>query len=226
MYISHFVAYIQTLWAIIMDRLILLFISILTISSGCTQTICDKANKKAIDDFNAGQYSLHSREVLPAENSYFFVLRQQFKINWHFTDSLDYYECYDSTMLTFINKKYQIDVLTKARRIADSLERTPNWTKTVEYPGGMQEVAKFVIKRIKTNGLKTNDINGTKVFIQFNVDTSGQVQEAEIIKGGINKQIDKQIVDIVSSMTEWSPAYQFGQPIKMRMVIPLQLEFQ
>lgn len=74
--------------------------------------------------------------------------------------------------------------------------------------------------------MKIEDIEGTKVFVQFTVGNSGNIKDAEIMKGKINDSIDKQIVDILASMTLWTPAYQFGKPIERRMVIPLQLEFE
>lgn len=130
------------------------FILTILVYSSCSETICENASKAAMDDFNMGQFSLHSREVLPANgNTYFFVLKQYYNVNWYFTDSLDYYRCYDSTMLVSLDKKYQFDILARAREMADSLERTPNWKKEADYPGGIQEVAKYVINRIETSGM-------------------------------------------------------------------------
>src|SRR5690606_28709031 len=123
----------------------------LPINSSCSHTICEKANRSAISDFNAGQYSLHSQEVLPVENAYFYVLRHYYDISWYFTDSLAYYRCYDSTMVALLNQKYQFDILAKARKTADSLESTPNWSRETEYPGGIGEVIKYVMKNLNTN---------------------------------------------------------------------------
>jgi hypothetical protein len=152
--------YIKTLWAIIMERLVFIFLGILTINSSCSKTSCEKANRSAINDFNAGQYSLHSQEVLPVENAYFYVLRQYYNVSWYFTDSLDYYGCYDSTMVTLLNQKYQFDILAKARQEADSLESAPNWSKPAEYLGGIGEFLRYVRKKLNTNGLKTKTLAG------------------------------------------------------------------
>jgi hypothetical protein len=208
-----------------MQRLGFIFLSILTINSSCSETICEKADKKATNDFNAGQYLLHSEEVLPVDNAYFYVLREDYNINWRFTDSLDFYHCYDSVMMTLLNQKFQIDILANANKKADSLGGLRNWSKMPEYPGGIGEVVKYVLKRLNTNGLKTKDINGTKLFIQFMVDTTGQVSEPKIMKGEISKSIDQQVLDILPTM-KWTPAYQYGKPTETRIVIPLQLEFR
>jgi TonB family protein len=207
-----------------MQRLVFIFLSILTVNSSCSETICEKANRKAANDFSAGQYFLHSEEVLPVDNVYFYVLREDYNINWRFTDSLDYYHCYDSAMVTLLNQKFRIDVLANANKKADSLASLPDWSKEAEYPGGIGEVLKYVVKRLNTGGLKTNDISGTKLFVQFTVDTTGQVIDPKIMKGEINKSIDQQVLDIVASM-KWTPAHQYGRPVETRMVIPLQLEF-
>jgi hypothetical protein len=208
-----------------MHKFVFILINILTISSSCSETPCEKASKEAINDFNAGHYSLHSGEVLPVDNAYFYVLREHYNINWYFTDSLGYYRCYDSTMLMSLDKKYQIDVSAKASKMADSLERTPNWRKAAAYPGGTEEVVKYIVKNIKTDGLKINTNKETRVFIQFIVDKSGRVHDPKIVNGEINESTDKQILDILSS-TRWTPEYQYGKPIDTRVIIPIKLEFE
>jgi hypothetical protein len=45
------------------------------------------------------------------------------------------------------------------------------------------------------------------------------------MKGEISKSIDQQVLDIVATM-KWTPAYQYGRPTEIRMVIPLQAEFR
>lgn len=208
-----------------MERLVFMFLCTLTINLSCSETICEKANRKAIKDFSAGQYFLHSDEVLPVDNAYFYVLREQYNIVWRFTDSLDFYHCYDSAMVTLLNRKFQIDVLARANRKADSLRNLPHWSRETEYPGGMAEVVKYVLKRLNTSGVKRKDISGTKLFIQFTVDTTGQVRDPKIIKGEISRSIDQQVLDIVATM-KWTPTHQYGRPTETRMVIPLQLEFR
>ena len=49
--------------------LTVLFIT-LTSSLIKSQTDCQNAIKKAIEDFNNSEYSFHSEEVLPVENTY------------------------------------------------------------------------------------------------------------------------------------------------------------
>ena len=45
-------------------------------------------------------------------------LKKYFNINWYFTDSIDYYACYDSIMTIELKSKYGSDFFEKAKYLA------------------------------------------------------------------------------------------------------------
>ena len=208
-----------------MDRVVSIF-SLLTILSACKPTICETADKAATNDFDRGHYSYHSIEFYPPENTYLYVLRQNYNIKWYFTDSLDYYKCYDSTMTELLNKKYSNDFQSKARKLADSLDLTPNWNKpSASYNGDTNELVNQLKSRLKASGLKLD--NDSRFFIQITIDSTGVAKSPSIVKGGINETTDKKIIDLVYDNiqpTNWTPAYLFGRPINSNFVFLLRMK--
>ena len=199
-----------------------ILIAILTNNLIFAQTDCEKAKVQATLDFQKSIYSFHSEEMLPVEQTYFYVLRQYYKINWYFTDSLDYYNCYDEKMTELLKTRYGKDFLNRALILTDSLDKTENWKSDPESPGGQQSFTKLLTEKLKQAGIKTTDFT-TKIYINFIISTSGKIINTEIIRG-VNADIDRKIVTIIKQMPKWKPAYLYGKPIKQRYTMPVKLE--
>ena len=129
----------------------------------------------AQSDFEKGNYLFHSLEFQPTENTYLFVLREDYNIQWRFIDqdSLDYYDCYDSTLTLNLQKKYGDDFLNNAKTKADSLERTENWRKEPEFPGGNSALFKFILDRLIIEQGDLGESIQTKIFISFTITEKG-----------------------------------------------------
>ena len=186
------------------------------------QTDCEKAKVQATLDFQKSLYSFHSEEMLPVDQTYFYVLRQYYNINWYFTDSLDYYNCYDSKMTELLKTKYGKDFLNRAHILTDSLENTENWKKEPEYPGGKEALSKYFNHKLKQVGITKTDFS-TKVYVEFEITTSGKIINP-VIRRGINAEIDRKIETIIKRMPKWKPAYLYGKPIRQRYAMPIKLE--
>jgi hypothetical protein len=198
-----------------------------TTFTACGQTECNKAKLNAQTDFEEGNYFFHSLEFQPIENTYLFVLREDYNIQWRFIDqdSLDYYNCYDSALTLNLKKKYGDDFLNNATIKADSLERTENWRKEPEFPGGNAAMFKFIWDRLKIEQGDLGDRIQTKIFISFTITEKGELEEIKVLKG-ISEKVDNKVVQIFKEMPNWSPAYLYGKPTRMRYSLPIQLEFR
>ena len=211
-----------------MKQIIIIF-TILFIISGLTifgQSVCESAMLQAKKDFKEYNYTLHSVEVLPVEQTYFYVLKNYFKIDWRFIDSEEtsYYKCYDSVMIELLKRKIGFDFLEKTEFLSDSLESTKNWKTESLYPGGNVEMLRFIRNRIK---IETGDLGEslqTKVYVQIDISETGKVENPIVVRG-INNKIDKKIIKIFKNMPNWEPTYLYGKPIKQRYTIPINLEF-
>ncbi len=189
------------------------------------KTDCEKASNRAHKDFEDSNYSFHSIEFLPVENTYTYVLNKYYDIKWYFTDSLDYYGCYDSIMTINLNAKYGPDFLDKARLLADSLEQTDNWISNAEYIGGQHELMRFIPSRLEIDKTDMKDGIKTKLYIELEIDTTGKAINPKI-RRGFGEKTDKKVIEIINEMPNWKPAYLYGQPIRQKYYIPLNIDYQ
>ena len=59
-----------------------------------------------------------------------------------------------------------------------------------------------------------------KVFVQFKINEEGRLVEVETIKG-IGVGCDEEAERVVNNSPEWIPGKQRGQPVKVKMILPL-----
>lgn len=92
-----------------------------------------------------------------------------------------------------------------------------------EFPGGTQEMYKFLGRKIKypTKAYKA-DIQG-KVFVNFIVTSTGDIKDVTILKG-IGGGCDEEAVRVVSSFPKWTPAKQNGIPVNVKFTLPISFQ--
>lgn len=203
-----------------------ILIIILSFSYVNAQTDCQKAGESAKADFKKSDFSLHSEEMLPVENTYFYVLKKYYNINWYFTDSLDHYACFDSVMIDLLKVKYGADFLQRARIITDSLDNTKNWKRDVQFPGGTNELFKFSSSRLIGETFKMDSLKAkARLFVQFEIDSTGKVNNPRIMRG-INQEIDRKVIEIIKLLPNWEPAYLYGKPIRQLYTIPINIGYK
>jgi TonB family protein len=97
--------------------------------------------------------------------------------------------------------------------------------KKAEFPGGMDELLKYVGRNVKypTAALRAN-VTGS-VFVSFVVNEFGHVQKAEIIKG-LGFGMDQEATRVVWSMPKWSPAIQNGEAVPSQHTIPIKFQIE
>ncbi len=201
-----------------------ILVVIFTIYAVKAQTICEKGIEQAKKDFKKSNFAFHSEEFLPIENTYLFVLKKYYDVDWYFTDSINYYKCYDSVMIDLLETKYGKNFLQKARAITDSLDKTKNWLKNPSFPGGRTALFRFLFNRTINDSMKIDTIRTlNRVYVQFEIDSTGKVKNPKIMRG-INESIDKKIIEIVKQMPDWEPRYLYGNPIKVNYTIPINID--
>jgi TonB family protein len=89
-----------------------------------------------------------------------------------------------------------------------------------EPSGGMQGFMKYLMSSMKyPKAARKKGIQG-KVFVSFVVDKDGSIIDVEILKG-IGGGCDEEAMRVIQECPKWTPAMQRGQPVKVRMSIPL-----
>lgn len=98
----------------------------------------------------------------------------------------------------------------------------------VHPPSGVDEQASFdyiswVKKHLKVpEGLAERGVKSGKIYISFIVDEEGNISSAKI-KKGIYDELDKDARRVISSMPKWKPAKLKGEPVKVNMVVPINI---
>ncbi len=89
-----------------------------------------------------------------------------------------------------------------------------------EFPGGIEGMMKYFRENIKYPAeAKETGVSG-KVFINFIVDTAGNITNAKVIRG-VNEPINAEALRVVNAMPAWKPGTQKGKAVKVSYNIPI-----
>lgn len=89
--------------------------------------------------------------------------------------------------------------------------------------GGMQGLGDHLMRTLTYPKVaRKKGIQG-KVFIEFVVDKRGEVTDTKVIKG-IGHECDEEAVRAIKLCPRWNPGKQRGQPVKVRMVLPISFK--
>jgi protein TonB len=69
-----------------------------------------------------------------------------------------------------------------------------------------------------------NGISG-KVYVQFAVNSKGQVVDAIVVRG-VDPALDKEAIRVVMSSPSWAPGKQRGKPVKVQFTFPINFVLQ
>ena len=88
------------------------------------------------------------------------------------------------------------------------------------FPGGMQELMKFLQTNIRyPKEAQTRGLQG-RVVVQFVVNKDGSICDEHIVKS-VDPQLDAEALRIVRSMPTWTPGKQRGEPVRVRFTLPI-----
>ncbi|GHB68691.1 M56 family metallopeptidase [Persicitalea jodogahamensis] len=94
-----------------------------------------------------------------------------------------------------------------------------------EFPGGIQEMYKFLARKIKypTEAVR-DDLEG-KVIVAFTVSDKGRIRNPQVIQR-VGGGTDEEALRVVLSMPTWQPAIQNGRPVAMEYVLPIEFKLE
>ena len=93
--------------------------------------------------------------------------------------------------------------------------------KMPEFPnGGMPGLMKYLSDNIRyPEAAKVAGIQG-RVTVQFVVDKDGSVTNVETLRG-VDAELDKEAIRVISAMPKWIPGMQKGKAVKVRYTVPV-----
>ena len=94
-----------------------------------------------------------------------------------------------------------------------------------EFPGGMQEMMKWLGANIKYPTIcQENGVQG-RVAVQFVVTREGDITDAAVAKG-VDPYLDAEALRVIKSMPKWKPGKQRGKEVNVKYTLPVVFRLQ
>ncbi|GAB1419193.1 energy transducer TonB [Bacteroidales bacterium] len=94
-----------------------------------------------------------------------------------------------------------------------------------EYPGGAEEMMRFIAQNIKYPPIaRESGIQG-RVFVNFVVEPNGSVSSVKVLRG-IGGGCDEEAIRVVQSMPKWTPGRQRGKAVRVSFNLPVRFTLQ
>lgn len=90
-----------------------------------------------------------------------------------------------------------------------------------EFPGGIQELIKFIQTNLKYPESARELALGGKVFLKFVVNEDGNIDNIEVLKGSGHNEMDEEAIRVVKLMPKWKPASMTGKNVKCYFNLPI-----
>lgn len=93
------------------------------------------------------------------------------------------------------------------------------------FPGGEEALRKYIAQSVKYPAIaQENGIQG-RVFVAFVVNTKGEVTDVKIARG-VDPNLYKEAIRVVSNMPKWTPGKQRGKAVKVSYTVPINFVLQ
>jgi len=93
------------------------------------------------------------------------------------------------------------------------------------YPGGLEAMSNYIAKSVVyPEKAKADGMQGM-VYVQFVVDTDGNIADATVLHG-VGGECDDEALRVVRSMPKWRPAMFKGKPVRSKYVLPINFKLQ
>lgn len=92
-----------------------------------------------------------------------------------------------------------------------------------EFPGGMDQMAKYLSENIKyPEEAKEKGVSG-RVFISFVIEKDGSVSNAKVMRS-VGGGCDEEALRVVKGMPKWKPGLMKGKPVRVNYVLPVNFK--
>lgn len=93
------------------------------------------------------------------------------------------------------------------------------------FPGGMEELMKYLQKEIKYPKEALEKKTQGRVIVQFVVEKDGSITEAKVMKP-VDPLLDAEALRVVNAMPNWKPGKQRGEAVNVRFTLPVTFRLQ
>jgi len=92
--------------------------------------------------------------------------------------------------------------------------------KMPEFPGGIEELMKFLSSNIKYPEVAHKARVQGRVIVQFIIESDGSVSSPKILKS-VSEELDAEALRCINAMPKWKPGMQNEQPVRVKYTIPI-----
>ena len=117
-----------------------------------------------------------------------------------------------------------VEVAPEVKEEVQEEEKEPEPFVVVEempmYPGGDAALLKYIAEHtIYPEVAKENNIQG-RVIVRFCVTSKGAVNQVSVLKG-VDPELDKEAIRVVSELPPFKPGKQGGKPVPVWYMVPI-----
>jgi len=94
-----------------------------------------------------------------------------------------------------------------------------------QFPGGELEVRNYMANNIKYPAEARKYGEKGKVYVTFVIAKDGAVEKVRVIRG-VTPALDNEAIRVVSSMPNWTPGTNKGEPVNVQYTIPVNFQLQ
>ena len=95
-----------------------------------------------------------------------------------------------------------------------------NFDQQAEFPGGPRAFGAFLQVNLKYPKAAQRANVGGKVYIQFDINTDGTIEDVEVLKS-VGFGCDEEAIRVIKSVPKWIPAKLNGIPVRTRFTQPI-----
>lgn len=89
-----------------------------------------------------------------------------------------------------------------------------------EFPGGLEEMHKFLSDNIQYPQESFDNAIQGKVFVRFTIDSTGDIKNTQIVKS-VHPLIDQEAKRVIEMMPCWTPGTQRGKKVNTQYTLPI-----
>lgn len=111
--------------------------------------------------------------------------------------------------------------ISNAETVVDTSKVYTNVDDIAQFRGGnINDFRNYVAENFKADSAFMKGVSG-KIIIQFVINTSGKVQNVEVLRSCGNQKLDNEGARVIKSSPTWTPAKIQGKCVKEQFVIPI-----
>ncbi len=119
-----------------------------------------------------------------------------------------------------------VDGDTTPKKVIAVVQKDDDIFAIVETPPVFPEgkVIEWVAKRIKYPAEDRKNKLERRVYLKFVIEKDGSVSNVKITRGGVNANLDAELVRVVKTMPKWTPGKQRGKAVRCSFQMPLNVK--